>query len=617
MPFSTIATPEARPVANYKMGTRMEGGRLLYVSGQVAWDASGSIVGKGDVGAQARQTFQNLRQVLQAAGATSEPHDENHLHHPDRAPAGPGRSAQRALHGEQPGEHPSWSRAYSTPDFPPRSRRCGGVRAWRVRETACRPGARPPASARARCRPDDARAHAVVEEHLRRPRAGPRSARWRRAAPSAVDDLGQREVVRRDQADGAARRPAPRTIASAPMRRSCELVPCRSSSSRKSTGSGPRGERRRCRAAAGSRRRSATGPPAASPGCAAWRPIASGDSRSRAARTGAPASASTALTPTVRSSVLLPDMFEPLTTSTRGGAARAARRCARSARSARSGCAERLRLEARRARPRRSGKRRPGARRRSPPASRGPRARRPPRATPGRRRRAGRASLDGQGQLGAPQHPARRARRTGCAGSRAGPPRTRRRRTIARRAPPILDQVRVEPGEQRAPERLALERAQHSPRAARARRARRSPRRPPARAPQTPADHALDRQRATPGCGGTQPAAHDATATAATAEGRRRPRRSARPAGVRRAVARVVRASGRTVAATSSPRTARSSRRSRRGVSACTAACRARTAAGSDGASSQAASVSSPMLVRAAHSSSNSEPSPKRSRSAA
>ena len=68
MPFSTIATPEARPVANYKMATRMEGGRLLYVSGQVAWDASGNIVGKGDVGAQARQAFKNLRQVLQAAG---------------------------------------------------------------------------------------------------------------------------------------------------------------------------------------------------------------------------------------------------------------------------------------------------------------------------------------------------------------------------------------------------------------------------------------------------------------------------------------------------------------------------------------------------------------------
>ena len=68
MPYSTIATPEAKPVANYKMATRMEGGRLLYVSGQVAWDASGNIVGKGDVRAQARQTFENLRGVLQAAG---------------------------------------------------------------------------------------------------------------------------------------------------------------------------------------------------------------------------------------------------------------------------------------------------------------------------------------------------------------------------------------------------------------------------------------------------------------------------------------------------------------------------------------------------------------------
>ena len=68
MPFSTISTPEAKPVANYKMATRMEGGRLLYISGQVAWDAAGNLVGKGDVRAQARQAFENLRGVLQAAG---------------------------------------------------------------------------------------------------------------------------------------------------------------------------------------------------------------------------------------------------------------------------------------------------------------------------------------------------------------------------------------------------------------------------------------------------------------------------------------------------------------------------------------------------------------------
>src|ERR1700740_912762 len=68
MPYSTITPVEAKPVANYKMATRLEGGRLLYISGQVAWDAAGNIVGKGDIRAQAKQVFENLRGVLRAAG---------------------------------------------------------------------------------------------------------------------------------------------------------------------------------------------------------------------------------------------------------------------------------------------------------------------------------------------------------------------------------------------------------------------------------------------------------------------------------------------------------------------------------------------------------------------
>jgi len=68
MPFSAITTPEAKPVAHYKMATRQEGGQLLYISGQVARDTEGNVVGKGDMRTQARQVFQNLRQVLQAAG---------------------------------------------------------------------------------------------------------------------------------------------------------------------------------------------------------------------------------------------------------------------------------------------------------------------------------------------------------------------------------------------------------------------------------------------------------------------------------------------------------------------------------------------------------------------
>ncbi len=68
MAYTTIVSEHAKPVTNYKMATRQESGRLLYISGQVAWDADGNIVGKGDIRAQARQIFHNLRQALQEAG---------------------------------------------------------------------------------------------------------------------------------------------------------------------------------------------------------------------------------------------------------------------------------------------------------------------------------------------------------------------------------------------------------------------------------------------------------------------------------------------------------------------------------------------------------------------
>jgi enamine deaminase RidA (YjgF/YER057c/UK114 family) len=45
-------------------------GRLAAISGQVALDADGKVVGAGDPGAQARQVFENLRRCLAAAGAT-------------------------------------------------------------------------------------------------------------------------------------------------------------------------------------------------------------------------------------------------------------------------------------------------------------------------------------------------------------------------------------------------------------------------------------------------------------------------------------------------------------------------------------------------------------------
>lgn len=45
-------------------------GRFVAVSGQVALDETGALVGEGDPAAQARQVFENLRRCLAEAGAT-------------------------------------------------------------------------------------------------------------------------------------------------------------------------------------------------------------------------------------------------------------------------------------------------------------------------------------------------------------------------------------------------------------------------------------------------------------------------------------------------------------------------------------------------------------------
>jgi enamine deaminase RidA (YjgF/YER057c/UK114 family) len=46
-----------------------EAKKLVYVSGQVSWDAGGRIVGKGDMRAQSEQVFKNVEAALKAAGA--------------------------------------------------------------------------------------------------------------------------------------------------------------------------------------------------------------------------------------------------------------------------------------------------------------------------------------------------------------------------------------------------------------------------------------------------------------------------------------------------------------------------------------------------------------------
>ena len=46
------------------------GGKTVYISGQIALDKDGKVVGEGDMKAQAEQVFKNLQTALASAGAT-------------------------------------------------------------------------------------------------------------------------------------------------------------------------------------------------------------------------------------------------------------------------------------------------------------------------------------------------------------------------------------------------------------------------------------------------------------------------------------------------------------------------------------------------------------------
>ena len=56
----------AEPISHFTDAVRA--GNLLFVSGIVAVDGDGNLVGGDDVVAQARQVFENMRHVLAAAG---------------------------------------------------------------------------------------------------------------------------------------------------------------------------------------------------------------------------------------------------------------------------------------------------------------------------------------------------------------------------------------------------------------------------------------------------------------------------------------------------------------------------------------------------------------------
>ena len=58
----------AKP-SGYSHVAEVSGGKLVYISGQVALDVDGNLVGPGDFEAQTVQVFENLKAALVAVGA--------------------------------------------------------------------------------------------------------------------------------------------------------------------------------------------------------------------------------------------------------------------------------------------------------------------------------------------------------------------------------------------------------------------------------------------------------------------------------------------------------------------------------------------------------------------
>ncbi|MFE1995897.1 RidA family protein [Streptomyces parvulus] len=67
----TLVNPAGLPEIDvYRQVSVASGARLVFVAGQVAWDAEGATVGAGDLAAQVEQCYVNVGTALAAAGAT-------------------------------------------------------------------------------------------------------------------------------------------------------------------------------------------------------------------------------------------------------------------------------------------------------------------------------------------------------------------------------------------------------------------------------------------------------------------------------------------------------------------------------------------------------------------
>ena len=70
MPTEYLNPAQLCPTFGWTHVAVTTGGKTIHISGQVAVDEKGDVVGKGDLRAQTDQAFRNIQHALKAAGAT-------------------------------------------------------------------------------------------------------------------------------------------------------------------------------------------------------------------------------------------------------------------------------------------------------------------------------------------------------------------------------------------------------------------------------------------------------------------------------------------------------------------------------------------------------------------
>lgn len=71
MNAKSITNPKLpKPIGPYSPAIKVEGGTMVFVAGMTALNASGQVVGVGDVKAQAKQVIENVEHAMQAAGGS-------------------------------------------------------------------------------------------------------------------------------------------------------------------------------------------------------------------------------------------------------------------------------------------------------------------------------------------------------------------------------------------------------------------------------------------------------------------------------------------------------------------------------------------------------------------